>query len=210
MEKKRTTKFSSDGHSSKSNSKNDAATALSELFEEQLKDIYWAEKALVKAIPKMAKKAMNDELISALESHLEETKEQVNRLDEVFASIGKRAQGKECHAMKGLIEEAEEMMEETEGVVRDAAIIGAAQKVEHYEIATYGTLRAFALALGFSDAAELLEQTLDEEKGADEKLTAIAESAVNEEALRGGENEEDEEQGDEETMTATRSKTSRH
>jgi len=176
----------SKSNGSMTKAKSDAASALAELFEDQLKDIYWAEKALVKAIPKMAANASSEELVNALEDHLTVTKEQVGRVEQVFESIGVRAQAKECLAMKGLIDEGEEIMEETEeGVVRDAGIIGAAQKVEHYEIATYGTLRAFALALGYDDAAELLGQTLEEEKEADETLTSVAESSINAEAVQG-------------------------
>ena len=183
-------KTHSNGHAKK---ESDVATKLQELFEEQLQDIYWAEKALVKAIPKMIKKAEDQELIAALEDHLNVTKDQVTRVEEVFAAIGKKAQAKECPAMKGLIEEAEELMEETEGIVRDAGIIGASQKVEHYEIASYGTLRAFALALGFEDAAELLGITLDEEKEADETLTGIAESSINSEAVTGSSHDDENE-----------------
>ncbi len=187
--------------------KSDAASALGELFEAQLKDIYWAEKALVKAIPKMIKNATDEDLIAALEDHLSVTKEQVTRAEEVFDSIGVKAQGKECAAMKGLIEEAEELMEETEeGVVRDAAIIGASQKVEHYEIASYGTLRAFAVALGYDDAAELLQQTLDEEKEADEALTEIAESSINAEAVQGDGEEDDSDEEEAETSTNKKKK----
>jgi ferritin-like metal-binding protein YciE len=161
-----------------------SASGLEKLFVDELKDIYWAEKALVKAIPKMIKKSSSEELTDALENHLAETEEHVNRLEEVFKSINKKAEAKKCEAMAGLIKEAEEIMQETEeGVVRDAGIISAAQKVEHYEIATYGTLRSLAATLGFDKAVSLLEETLDEEKGADEKLTEIAESSVNAEAL---------------------------
>ncbi len=139
---------------------------------------------MTKAIPKMIANATDVELITALEDHLTVTEEQVKRVEQVFEAIGKKAQAKECAAMKGLIEEAKELMEETEeGVVRDAAIIGASQKVEHYEIASYGTLRAFALALGYEEAADLLQTTLDEEKEADETLTGIAESSINAEAV---------------------------
>jgi ferritin-like metal-binding protein YciE len=158
-------------------------TKLQKLFEEELKDIYWAEKALVKAIPKMVKKASSQELIDALESHLNETEEQVKRVEEVFAVLGKDPKTKKCEAMAGLIEEAETLMSESdEGVMRDAAIISAAQKVEHYEIASYGTLRTFAQTLSLSEAVTLLEKTLEEEKAADEKLTEVAESAINVEA----------------------------
>lgn len=166
-----------------SKAKPDAAKGLRELFENELKDIYWAEKALTKAIPKMIKNASSEELIEALTQHLSVTEEQVMRLEEVFESVGVKAQAKKCEAMAGLIKEAEEIMSETEkGQVRDAGIILAGQKVEHYEIATYGTLRAFARILGEEKAAALLEDTLDEEKEADEKLTEIAESSINIEA----------------------------
>jgi len=160
------------------------ASGLQELFEMELKDIYWAEKALVKAIPKMIKNASDEELIAALEEHLSVTEEQVTRVEEVFAAIGVKAEAKKCEAMAGLIKEAEEIMSETEkGVVRDAGIIAAAQKVEHYEIASYGTLCAFAKTLGQDEAVQLLEQTLNEEKEADSTLTEIAESSINIEAL---------------------------
>jgi ferritin-like metal-binding protein YciE len=158
-------------------------TKLQKLFEEELKDIYWAEKALVKAIPKMIKKASSQELIDALEAHLNETEEQVKRVEQVFAVLGKDAKTKKCEAMQGLIDEAESIMGESdEGVMRDAAIISAAQKIEHYEIATYGTLRTFAQTLSLNEAVTLLEQTLNEEKSADEKLTEVAESTINVEA----------------------------
>jgi ferritin-like metal-binding protein YciE len=162
----------------------EVADGLRELFEAELKDIYWAENALLKAIPKMIKNASSDELINALEDHLSVTQEQVNRLDQVFEIIEVKAQGKKCEAMAGLIKEAEEIMKETKkGDVRDAGIISAAQKVEHYEIATYGTLRTFALTLEEYDAADLLEETLQEEKDADQSLTEIAEASINAEAV---------------------------
>jgi len=168
--------------------KSDAASGLRELFVDELKDIYWAEKELTKAIPKLIKNATSDKLVEALTAHLEETKMQVTRMEEVFSSIGEKAVAKKCEAMAGLTKEAEEIMEETEqGVVRDAAIILAAQKVEHYEIATYGTLASFARILGEEEAASLLEETLKEEKGADAKLSEISDSinldAVNEDEL---------------------------
>lgn len=163
--------------------KSNAATGLTELFEDSLKDIYWAEKALTKVLPKMAKNATSADLIEALNAHLTETEEHVIRLEKVFELIGKKATAKKCDAMDGLIEEGKGILEETElGVVRDAGIIAASQKIEHYEIATYGTLRQFAETLGFEEAAALLEQTLDEEKGADKKLTEVAVNAVNLEA----------------------------
>ena len=173
MENKKT---SSTNTSSKS-------SQLMELFEDGLKDIYWAEKALTKALPTMAKNATSEELIDAINNHLTETEEHVTRLEKVFDSIGKKATAKKCDAMEGLIEEGKGILEETEiGVVRDAGIIAASQKIEHYEIASYGTLRQFAETLQLTEAAKLLEQTLDEEKRSDEKLTEVAVSAVNVEA----------------------------
>jgi ferritin-like metal-binding protein YciE len=163
--------------------KSDAASGLTELFEDGLKDIYWAEKALTKAIPVMIKNATSQELIEALNTHLTETEEQIVRLEKVFEIAGKKAAAKKCDAMEGLIKEANGIIEETEiGVVRDAGIIAAGQKIEHYEIATYGILRQFAETLGLPEAATLLEQTLDEEKGADKKLTEVAVNAINIEA----------------------------
>ncbi|ULQ50951.1 ferritin-like domain-containing protein [Flavihumibacter fluvii] len=153
---------------------------LRNLFEDFLKDIYWAEKALVKAIPKMMKNATSNELAAALEGHLLVTKGQVTRLEEVFTLLGKPASTKKCDAMEGLIKEAEGIMEETEkGVVRDAGIIAAGQKVEHYEIASYGTLCAFAKMLKEYDVAALLHESLQEEKEADMKLSEVAETSVN-------------------------------
>jgi ferritin-like metal-binding protein YciE len=159
------------------------SSQLMKLFEDGLKDIYWAEKALTKAIPKMIKNATSTELVAALKNHLEETKTHVERVEEVFGILEKRAVAKKCDAMEGLLTEGTHIMEECEqGAMRDAGIISAAQKVEHYEIASYGTLCSFAETLGMSDVAELLGQTLEEEKAADEKLTKVATSAVNIEA----------------------------
>ena len=156
------------------------AQRLRDLFEASLKDIYWAEKALVKAIPKMVKNATAIELVTALGDHLAATKVQVARLEEVFSILGKEARAKKCEAMEGLLKKAEGIMEETEkGVVRDAGIIAAGQKVEHYEIATYGTLCAFAKILKEYDVASLLHESLQEEKEADMKLSAVAETSVN-------------------------------
>lgn len=151
-----------------------AAENLKELFVEELKDIYDAEKQLVKALPKMAKAAESEELRDSFEEHLEITRMQVGRLEEVFKLLGMAARGKTCEGMKGLIEEGQEAMEELEGSTLDAALIASAQKVEHYEIATYGTLATFAEVLEMEEAKELLGQTLEEEKEADEKLTGIA------------------------------------
>lgn len=182
---KKTVNMSTDTASTGSGEmKNSTSEGLGKLFTDQLKDIYWAEKALVKAIPKMIKKATNEELIEALEGHLSVTEGQVTRAEEVFKSIGVEPVTKVCPAMKGLIEEAEEIMKEMEDpLVRDAGIIAAAQKVEHYEIASYGTLRAHALALGFDEAADLLGETLEEEKEADDMLTEIAEEHINSDAV---------------------------
>lgn len=161
-------------------SKSSAADGLRELFVASLKDIYYAEKALVKALPKMKKNATNENLITAIEDHLDVTKTQVERLEEVFNLIGEKATAKKCEAIEGLIKEGQSIMEDTEqGPVRDAGIIAASQKIEHYEIATYGTLVAFALTLGEEDAAELLGVTLAEEKEADVTLTEAAYNTIN-------------------------------
>jgi ferritin-like metal-binding protein YciE len=162
-----------------------AVKSVNDLLLEELRDIYHAEKQLVKALPKMAKKAKSDQLRQAIEEHLEETKGQVERLEQAFQKMEVPTRGKRCEAMEGLIAEAEEVMEEiATPEVLDAAMIAAAQKVEHYEIASYGSARALAQALGHNEVARLLEQTLDEEKQADEKLNEIALSEVNETALQ--------------------------
>jgi len=161
----------------KEKSTSEKAQGLRDLFENELKDIYWAEKELTNAIPKMIKNATSEELIEALTSHLKETKNQVDRLQQVFESVNVKAQEKKCEAMAGLVKEAIEIMESTaKGAVRDAGIISAGQKVEHYEIATYGTLASFARILGEDEAASLLEETLNEEKAADEKLSEISDA----------------------------------
>lgn len=168
--------------------KADAAEDLRALFEDMLKDIYWAEKALTKALPKMVKNATSEELVNALNDHLEVTKEQVARVEEVFGLIGKKPQAKKCDAMEGLIKEGQSVIEDTEpGAVRDAGIIAAGQKVEHYEIASYGTLVAWANILGEEEAADLLQLTLDEEKEADTTLTGVAENDINFVAAEGDE-----------------------
>jgi Uncharacterized protein conserved in bacteria len=155
-----------------------------QLFMDELKDIYWAEKHLVKALPKMQKAATSTELANAIGDHLSVTKEHVSRIEEIFGMLGAKAVAKKCEAMEGLVMEAQELMEEEEeSAVLDAGLIIAAQKVEHYEIATYGSLRTLANVMGHTDVAHLLEQTLAEEKEADGLLTQIAESAVNEEAM---------------------------
>ena len=166
--------------------KSSAAEGLRDLFVDSLKDIYWAEKALTKALPKMAKNATSENLISAINDHLTVTQEQVARLEKVFSLVGEKAVAKKCDAMEGLIKEGEGIMEETEvGAVRDAGIIAASQKVEHYEIATYGTLLSFAKVLGENDAAKLLQQTLAEEIEADKVLTDVAITSVNADAKEG-------------------------
>lgn len=183
--KSKTTTASKNGEESKGKSTNAAmqSSQLMKLFEDQLKDIYWAEKALTKAIPKMIKNATSEELIDALTNHLAETENQITRLEQVFESIDKKASAKKCDAMEGLIKEAGEIMEScVAGAMCDAGIIMAAQKVEHYEIASYGTLRQFAETLDLTEAVELLEATLEEEKAADEKLSEVATDAVNVEA----------------------------
>lgn len=166
------------------NSKSKVAHGLRALLTNELKDIYWAEQALTKAIPKMIKHASDEKLVKALSKHLIETEEQVSRLEAVFSSIGEKAEAKKCEAMAGLIKEAEEIMDKTEsGMVRDAGIILASQKIEHYEIATYGTLCVFAKTLGEKKASALLQETLDQEKKLDADLSAIAESSINAEAV---------------------------
>lgn len=158
----------------------DAATDLRDLFIDSLKDIYWAENALLTALPKMAANSTSPKLASGIKEHIEVTKLQVKRLEDVFNLLGEKAQGKKCEAMAGLIKEGESILEETApGSVRDAGIIAASQKVEHYEIATYGTLCAFAKTLGENDAAKLLTQTLAEEKEADALLSDAAFNAIN-------------------------------
>ena len=161
--------------------KSDAAKGLRELFVDELKDIFWAEKELTKAIPKMIKNATSKKLVDALTGHLEETKIHVTRLDEVFSSIGEKAVAKKCEAMEGLTKEGESIIEDTEKgtSTRDVGLIFAAQKVEHYEIATYGGLAQLAQTLGLNDVADLLGTTLDEEKDTDQGLTQIAESKIN-------------------------------
>jgi ferritin-like metal-binding protein YciE len=157
---------------------------LKELYVNELRDLYNAENQLVKALPKMAKAASSDELKEAVEKHLEQTKGHVQRLEEVFEELGEKTKGKTCQAMKGLIEEGSEVLKANgEDSVIDAAIIVAAQKVEHYEIAGYGSVRTFAQLLGQNQSAELLQQTLDEESEANELLNKLAEDIVNPEAL---------------------------
>ena len=152
---------------------------LNDLYLDQLKDLYSAEKQLVQALPKMAKAAASEELKAGFEQHLEQTKTHVSRLEQIFSALGSSPGRKKCAAMEGLIEEGQEAITlEGSAIVRDAALIAAAQRVEHYEIAAYGTVRTFANHLGYSDQASLLQMTLDEEGATDKKLTAMAEGSM--------------------------------
>jgi len=165
--------------------------SLHELYVDELKDLYSAEKQIVKALPKMVKNATNPELKEAFSNHLDETQGHVARLEKVFQMLGEKAGGKKCKGMEGLIEEAKELLEEdASDEVLDAGMISKAQHVEHYEMAGYGTVRTYAEQLGYADQAKLLQQTLDEEGKANELLTQIAESSVNLEAEEGSEEEE--------------------
>ncbi len=160
--------------------KSHAAQGLRDLFEVELKDIHWAEKALVGALQKMVKNASSPELIRALKKHLTETQEHITRIKKVYETIGSKVAERKCNAMEGLIKESEIIMKDTElGVVRDAGIIAVAQKMEHYEIATYGTLHSYAVTLGEEEAEELLALNLEEEKKTDVLLTKIATSDIN-------------------------------
>ncbi|ASS49604.1 MAG: hypothetical protein A3D31_02160 [Candidatus Fluviicola riflensis] len=159
------------------------SSQLMQLFLTELKDIYWAEHALATAFPKMIESVTSQELVAVLTYHLTETAAQIGRLEEVFKSIGKPVSGLKCAAMEGLLKEAETIMEDCKkGAMLDAGIIVAAQKIEHYEIASYGSLRQFAVTLGLDEAASLFEITLDEEKAANDRLTSIAVESVNPEA----------------------------
>ena len=159
------------------------AKTLDNLFHDTLKDIYYAEKKILATLPKMAKAAQNDELTAAFQKHRAETERQVERLEQVFALIDKKAQGKTCDAIVGITKEGAEIMKDYKGSpALDAGLIAAAQAVEHYEISRYGTLRTWAEELGLNDAVSLLQETLDEEKATDQALTKIAESVVNQEA----------------------------
>ena len=156
---------------------------LDELFHDTLKDIYYAEKKILSALPKMAKAAQNDDLTAAFEKHQAETEDQISRLEQVFELIEQKPQGKKCAAIEGILEEGQEIIKEYKGSpALDAGLVSAAQAVEHYEIARYGTLLTWAEELGLDDAAKLLQETLDEEEATDQALTEIAESVVNQEA----------------------------
>jgi ferritin-like metal-binding protein YciE len=159
-------------------------SSLKKFFNDELKDIYWAEQHLVKTLPKMVKAASSEELKSAFTDHLEVTKEHVTRLEQVFNTLNQKPQAKKCEAMEGITKEGASIIEDTENgtATRDAGLILAGQKVEHYEIATYGGLSQLAKTLGYKKVSEILEKTLAEEKEADESLSEIAEKTVNEEA----------------------------
>ena len=157
---------------------------LDALFLEALKDIYYAERKILRALPKMARAAQSDQLKAAFQQHREETEVQKERLDQVFEMLGRRPQGKTCPAIDGIIEEGEEVMDTFKGTpALDAGLVAAAQAVEHYEIARYGTLCAWAKVLGMDDAAKVLSQTLEEEKKTDETLNQLAESEINQTAM---------------------------
>jgi ferritin-like metal-binding protein YciE len=178
-----------------------------ELYIDELKDIYSAETQMVKALPKMADAANSEELRSGFEEHLVQTKGHVQRLEQIFEALGEKPTGKKCKGMEGLVDEGKEAIDEDyEGDLMDAALIGAAQRVEHYEIAAYGTVRAFAEILGETQAVQLLEQTLEEEKETDEKLTSLA-NQINVQAAGGF--AEDAEESEEGTASRPRSKSAR-
>jgi ferritin-like metal-binding protein YciE len=171
--------------------------SLHDLYVSELKDLYSAENQLLKALPKMAKKAAAPELRDAFTEHLEVTRKQVERLETIFAELGVSPKGKKCKAMEGLIEEGKEVIDEDgAAAVLDAALIACAQRVEHYEMAGYGCVRTFADLLGYADAAALLQQTLDEEGAADEMLTELAETVINIEAEEADDEADDEAEAD--------------
>jgi ferritin-like metal-binding protein YciE len=177
-----------------------ASGTLHDAFLEELRDTYDAEKQLTKALPKMAKASTSPELRAAFESHLEETRGQVERLEQVFASLDEKARGKHCEGIAGIIEEGKAIMQEDfDEATMDASLIAAAQRAEHYEMAAYGTLVAWARGMGHTEAERLLQETLDEEKAADEKLTSIAEGGVNQEAADAAHPEEEDEEEEEAT-----------
>jgi ferritin-like metal-binding protein YciE len=180
--------------------------ALKELYVDELKDIYNAENQLVKALPKMAKAATSDDLRSGFEEHLEQTRGHVQRLEQIFKALGEKPTGKKCKGMEGLVAEGQEMMDEDfEDDLMDAALISAAQRVEHYEIAAYGTVRTYAELLGEDQAVSLLEQTLEEEKETDQKLSDLA-SDINVKAMGDASEKDSSEESDEEEPTPIRKK----
>jgi ferritin-like metal-binding protein YciE len=187
------------------------ATTLHDAFIEELRDCYDAERQLTKALPKLAKAASSPELRDAFESHLEETRGQIERLEQVFDSLDEKVRGKHCDGIAGIIEEGSAIMKEDfDESTMDACLIAAGQRAEHYEIAAYGTLVAWARAMGHDEAADALQETLDEEKAADEKLSSLAEGGINQEAAEGahpGGEEEDEEQDEQPARTGGRGAT---
>jgi ferritin-like metal-binding protein YciE len=189
------------------------AEALHDAFIEELRDIYDAEKQLVKALPKLAKAAGSDDLRTAFESHLEETRGHVERLEQVFGNLEEKVRGKHCSGIAGIIEEgAAVMQEDFDDATMDACLIAAGQRAEHYEMAVYGTLVAWARAMGHEEAADLLQETLDEEKAADEKLSSLAESGINQEAADTAHlepDQQDEDEEEEETPALRRSASTR-
>src|SRR6188472_1421782 len=179
------------------------AKSLHDAFLDELRDAYDAEKQILKALPKMVKAAESDDLREAFETHLEETRGQVNRLEQVFASLDEKVRGKHCDGIAGIIEEGKSVMEEDfDDDTMDACLIASGQRAEHYEMAAYGTLVAWAKAMGHDEAARLLEEILEEEKAADEKLTDLAEGGINESAASAAHPEgEDVEEGDDDDKT---------
>jgi len=168
--------------------------SLQKLFTEELKDVYNAEKQILRALPKMAKAAESPQLQQAFTKHLKETEGHVQRLERIFKELGQTARGKKCKGMEGLLEEGKEVLEDDgDPAVIDAALIASAQRVEHYEMAAYGCLRSYAELLGYSQAAQLLQQTLQEEEAADKKLSQLGESGINEAAVAAGSGVEEEE-----------------
>lgn len=187
--------------------------SLHDAFIEELRDTFDAEKQLTKALPRIAKAASSPDLRAAFEQHLAETREQVERLNRVFESLGEKARGKHCDGMAGILEEAKSALEEdAEEATMDALLIASAQRVEHYEMAAYGTLVAWANAMGHTEAAQLLQETLDEEKAADEKLTTLAEGGINQQAAdlaHGGMDDEDQEEEADDAPAPARRRTAK-
>lgn len=183
--KKVSTKAAAPTTTKKTPAKASAAKSLNDLYVDGLKDIYWAEKNLLKALPKMEKNATDAKLKKSINSHIKETENHISRIEKCFEELGKKPKAAKCDAMAGLIEEGEGIIKSTEiGAVRDAGIIAAAQKVEHYEIATYGTLAAFAKVLGYKNSVKHLVKSLEEEKKCDTTLSSIADTQLNTEALK--------------------------
>lgn len=181
------------------------AGTMHDAFVEELRDTYDAEKQLIKALPKLAKAASSADLRAAFESHLEETRGHVERLEQVFESLEEKVRGKHCEGIAGIIEEGKSVMgEEFDEAAMDACLIAAGQRAEHYEMAAYGTLVAWARAMGHTEAADLLQETLDEEKAADEKLTTLAEGGINQEAAENAHPSGDEEEEDARTARSGR------